>query len=122
MERNVLTDLSQAENDVPASPWPERRTLPRRAPVHTESLSRVRLRLGAELSVLNVSDFGVLIEGGYRLAPGSRVDVHVTTTGGRTLVRATVTRAHVSALRPDALCYRAALTFDQAVDTRSAGG
>ena len=94
----------------------------RRTPGGGESLSRVRLRLGSELAVLNVSDSGVLTEGACRLSPGSRVDVHVTTINGRTLVRATVARAHVSALRSDALSYHVALTFDQTVDTRSAGG
>jgi hypothetical protein len=91
-------------------------------PAETESLSRVRLRLGSELAVINVSDAGILVDGVCRLSPGSRVDVHVVTTKGRVLIRATVARAHVSALQSDSLRYRAALIFDQTVDTRPTGG
>jgi hypothetical protein len=123
MDRNVLSEQTKmTEDDVAAPHQPERRALLRRIPVPSESLSRVRLRLGAELTVLNVSDSGVLTEGTSRLLPGSRVDVHVTNLHGRTLVRATVARAHVSALLADTLRYRAALTFDQRVDTGPAAG
>jgi hypothetical protein len=122
MDRDVLIDAVTTACGVSATPPPERRMLLRRTPADTESLSRVRLRLGSELTVLDVSDGGVFVESASRLSPGSRVDVHVTTSHGRTLVRATVARAHVSALRSDAVRYRAALAFDQAVDTRSAGG
>jgi hypothetical protein len=94
----------------------------RRAPDAGDSLSQIRLRIGCALAVLDISDSGVLVEGAVRLSPGSRIDVHVVTRRGRVLVRATVARAQVSALRADALHYRAALTFDQAVDTQSAAG
>jgi hypothetical protein len=100
----------------------ERRLAARRDPNAGESLSRVRLRLGSELVVLNVCDAGLLVEGVARLAPGGRVDVHVVTRTGRVLVRATVARATVSAVRADAIQYRAALMFDQPLDTRCGSG
>jgi hypothetical protein len=100
----------------------ERRLTLRRDPGAGESLSRVRLRLGSELAVLNVCDAGLLGEGVARLAPGARVDVHVVTRTGRVLVRATVARATVSEVRADAIRYRAALIFDQALDTRCSCG
>jgi hypothetical protein len=111
-----LGDASHASSEI------DRRKLSRRMPAETESLSRVRLRLGSELAVINVSDAGILVDGVCRLSPGSRVDVHVVTTKGRVLIRATVARAHVSALQSDSLRYRAALIFDQTVDTRPTGG
>lgn len=98
----------------------ERRMMPRRTPAHGEGLSRVRLRLGPDLAVLDVSDSGIRVEGDARLLPNRRVDVHVVTRTGRVLVRATVTRAHVTEVRADSLRYQAALVFDQPLDSRTA--
>jgi hypothetical protein len=84
-------------------------------------MARIRLRVGAELSVLDLSAWGVLVEGHVRLAPGARVDAHVITHEGRQLVRSRVVRAYVSAVSADALRYRAALHFDQTIDTRPRG-
>ena len=95
----------------------ERRVTPRRVPHAAECLSRVRLRIGSELAVLDISDSGTLVEGGVRLSPGSRLDVHVISRTGRVLVRTTVARAHVASVRADALTYRVALAFDQPIDT-----
>jgi len=103
------------------SPVTERRQQPRRTPDGGEPLARIRLRTGAELSVLDVSACGVLVEGGLRLAPGARVDAHVMTRDGRLLVRSRVVRAYVSMVRADAIRYRGALLFDQAVDTSPYG-
>jgi hypothetical protein len=86
-----------------------------------EALSRVRLRLGADLVVLDLTNAGICVEGSARLLPGRRIDVHVVTRGGRVLVRATVVRAQVSEVRADALTYRAALSFDHPVDTSPSG-
>jgi hypothetical protein len=84
-------------------------------------LSRIRLRIGAELSVLDVSDWGALAEGTLRLTPGARVDAHVVTREGRLLVRSRIVRSYVSAVGADAIRYRAALLFEQAVDTSAFG-
>jgi hypothetical protein len=100
----------------------ERRRVPRREPAVDEPLSRVRLRTGRELGVIDVSNGGVCVEGAARLLPGTHLDVHVTTCEGRVLVRSRVVRAYVSALQPDAICYRGALAFDRLVDTSNAAG
>lgn len=105
---------------MPAPPT-ERRRQPRRTPDDGEPLARIRLRIGAELSVLDVSPWGVLVEGGLRLAPGARVEAHVMTRDGRLLVRSRVVRAYVSMVRADAIRYHGALLFDQAVDTSPYG-
>jgi hypothetical protein len=99
----------------------ERRRQPRRTPDGGEPLARIRLRIGGELSVLDVSGWGVLVEGGLRLAPGARVDAHVMTRDGRLLVRSRVVRAYVSIVRADAVVYRGALQFDHVVDTSAYG-
>ena len=100
----------------------ERRLHPRRTPAPGESLGRVRLRLGPELTVLDMSDSGIRVEGSARFLPNGRVDVHVVTKQGRVLVRVTVVRAQVTEVRAASLKYEAALAFDQPVDTRSAAG
>jgi hypothetical protein len=94
----------------------ERRRKGRRAPDPQEPACRVRLRTGAELSVVDVSDGGALVEG-TRLLPGTHLDVHVTTRDGRILVRSRVVRSYVVNLRADAVRYRGALAFERCVDT-----
>lgn len=95
----------------------ERRAAVRRVPAADETLSRVRLRTGRELAVVDLSDDGALLEGHARLLPGTHVEVHVVTREGRTLMRSRVTRAWVFAVAADDLRYRAALAFDTRVNT-----
>lgn len=92
----------------------------RRVPVSGEPLSRMRLRTGRELDVINVSNGGALVEGTARLLPGTHVEVHVVTRDGRMLVRSRVVRAYVSHVTGDLVRYRGALAFERQVDT--AGG
>ncbi len=94
----------------------DRRRAARRTPGATEALSRVRVRAGRELSVLNASAGGVLVEGEARLLPGTHLEVHVVTASGRTLVRSRVTRAYIAELWSDRVVYRAALAFERPVD------
>ena len=112
-----MADKRQSTTDNQA----ERRRLERRAPDEGEPASRVRLRTGRELSVVDVSDGGALVEGA-RLLPGIHLDVHVTTREGRVLVRSRVVRAYVAGLQANAVCYRGALAFDRAIDTSRATG
>ena len=89
----------------------------RRAPSADEPISRVRLRTGRVMTVVNISDCGVLVEGEARLLPGTHVDVHVITRDGRLLVRSRVARCCVHAVAADAVRYRGALAFDRRVET-----
>jgi hypothetical protein len=100
----------------------ERRRSIRRLPAADEPLSRVRLRTGRELLVVDVSDMGALVEGTVRLLPGTHVDVHVVTRDGRILVRSRVARCSIVALKADAVSYRGVLVFDRQVDTAQVGG
>ena len=84
-------------------------------------MSRARLRIGRELSVLDVSNSGVLVEGLTRLLPGTHVDVHIIAREGRVLVRSQVVRAYVVELTADAVKYRGALAFDRDIDTSVVG-
>lgn len=100
---------------------PDRRRSVRRVPQPTETLSRMRLRTGRELAVVDISPCGALVEGATRLLPGTHVDVHVVTRHGRVLVRMRVVRSSVWQLQADAVSYRTALAFDAAVDTEVEG-
>lgn len=95
----------------------ERRRAARRTPQPDEALSRVRLRTGRELGVVNISAHGVLLEGLTRLLPNTHTDIHIVTRHGRVLVRTRVVRALVWRLERDLVCYRTALAFETAVDT-----
>ena len=99
----------------------ERRRVARRAPHPDETLSRVRLRTGRELAVVDISPHGALVEGVTRLLPGTHVDVHVVTRHGRVLVRTRVVRSIVWQLQADTVSYRTALEFAAAVDTAGDG-
>ena len=94
----------------------DRRRTPRRVPDAANVLSRVRLRGGRELSVINISPDGALLEGETRLLPGTHIDVHVTTRDGRVLARARVVRASVFHLTSDSIRYRPALAFESAIE------
>jgi hypothetical protein len=94
----------------------ERRRLSRWVPDSTGALSRVRLRAGRDLVVINLSGGGALVEGSTRLLPGTHVDVHVTSALGRVLVRARVVRCAVRALTADVVHYRAGLAFEAPVE------
>jgi hypothetical protein len=95
----------------------DRRRSVRRAPQSNEALSRVRLRTGRELTVVNISAVGALVEGSTRLLPGTRAEVHVVTRHGRILVRARVVRSLVWRLEAATVWYRTGMAFDAAVDT-----
>ncbi len=100
---------------------PDRRVACRRDPECGEPLSRVRLRAGREMAVVNVSSSGVFVEGDVRLLPGVHVDVHVMTAAGRVLLRSRVVRAFVWRLTAEAGTYRGALAFPERVKVDSRG-
>jgi hypothetical protein len=99
----------------------ERRKATRRSPADDEPLSRMRLRAGRELGVVNVSSSGALVDSAARLLPGTHVDVHIVTSEGRTLVRSRVIRAYVCQLEADAIRYRGAIAFERSVDAGFVG-
>lgn len=99
----------------------EHRRAVRRVVASDEPLAQAKLRTGGQLVVFEASSWGVLIETTARLLPGRHLDVHIVTSSGRVLVRSRVARAFVCHLQPGAIRYRAALAFEQAVDTRPCG-
>jgi hypothetical protein len=73
-----------------------------------------RIRGGQEITVINVSASGALIEGTRPLRPGARVDVHLSMDVRRVVLAAHVARCLVAAIDADrGITYQAALSFDQ---------
>ena len=99
----------------------ERRRAVRRTPAIDEPLSQIRLRAGRQLTVINISDSGLLAEGEMRLLPGTHVEVHLVTCNGRLLVRSRVVRAFVCQVGPSEIRYRGALAFDRPVQSGLVG-
>lgn len=99
----------------------ERRRFARRVPAAEERLGRVRLRTGRELTVVDASSGGVLVEGAVRLLPGTHIDVHIVTANGRVLVRSRIARCCVAALDAHHVTYRGALAFERHVDVSVSG-
>ena len=99
----------------------ERRRAPRRTPASDEPVSQVRLRAGRQLTVIDVSDTGLLAQGDMRLLPGTHVEVHLVTADGRLRVRSRVIRASVCLVTSDRIEYRGALAFERSIHTGVVG-
>ncbi len=99
----------------------DRRLAPRHRPVGDEPWSRVRLRDGRELTVVDASAGGLLVEGEVRLLPGTHLDLHLITMDGRLLVRTRILRAHVVRLAGDGVTYRGALAFERSFELHPDG-
>lgn len=90
----------------------ERRTTRRRGFYECSWLRSARLRHGPDITVLNLSEAGVLVEGRARLHPGASVEVQFSAPGWLACVPAQVLRCQVSAVVPEhGVRYRAALGF-----------
>lgn len=120
---NPVADGEQAGEAVchEESPRVERRRLARQVPEVNAPWSRVRLRAGRELVVLDASAAGVRVEGSTRLLPGTHLDVHLTADEGRLIVRGRVVRAWVARISADAIGYQGVIVFERHVRLTAAG-
>ncbi len=107
--------------EVAVGRFTERRRALRWTPSAGGPLSWVRLRTGRELIVIDIAVAGVLVEGGSRLLPGSWLEVHLATAGGRLLVKGRVVRSHVWRVEPNRIWYRSGLAFDDQVGALGPG-
>ena len=96
----------------PFDECPDRRRARRRRTIHDHGIVSARVRPGREVSLLDVSAGGALVETTYRLLPGSSIELHVATTERRTLMRGGVLRSAVVGVRAAGMCYRSAIGFN----------
>lgn len=92
---------------------PERRRALRRRHVADHGIVFARVRPGHEVTVIDVSIGGALVESRHRMFPGAIVELHLQTSDRRTSVRGHVLRCAVSRLRSSSVCYRGAIGFDR---------
>ena len=73
-----------------------------------------RVRAGQDISVLDLSPSGALVEGGRPLCPGARIDVQLSRDGDRVNVPARVVRCLVAAIDAnEGVRYHAGLAFER---------
>jgi hypothetical protein len=79
-------------------------------------LRSARLRHGPDVTVLNLSGAGALVEARARLLPGGHVDLQLVAAGWQASAAAHVLRCQVSGVVPEhGVRYRAALQFDEQI-------
>ena len=91
---------------------PDRRRARRRQTIHDHGIVSARVRPGWEVSLLDVSAGGALVETTYRLLPGSPIELHVATDERRASVRGGILRSAVVGVRATGVRYRSAIRFD----------
>ena len=92
----------------------EKRRSRRRSPEEFGREVRLTIVGAAEASTVNLSETGALTETAQRLCPGRTVDIFLRIDGVRRVMRATVVRCSVHAVRPRPV-FRAALQFAEAL-------
>jgi PilZ domain len=97
------------------TPTPERRRTPRSGNDAEHGIVSARVRPGRDVSVVNVSADGALIETDRRLLPGASIELQFTTRERRASMRGRVVRCSVSRLRAADIWYRGAICFDRSV-------
>ena len=90
----------------------DRRRTRRRRSVEEHGIVAARVRPGHEVSLVDVSAGGALVETDHRLLPGTSVELQLKTENRRAIVRGSVLRCAIVRLRPSSVCYRGAVGFD----------
>jgi hypothetical protein len=94
---------------------PERRRATRRGTFADHGIHTIRIRPGDGAEVIDVSEYGVLVETNRRLLPGTAVELQMETEKDRTILRGCVLRCAVSQVRAARVAYRGAIVFDRSL-------
>ena len=94
---------------------PDRRRSHRRAAVEKHGIIRARVRPGDEVSLVDVSAGGALIETSHRLLPGACVELHLRREAADAVMRGRVLRCSVARLCANTVSYRGAIAFERAL-------
>ena len=103
--------------DGPPAGNAERRQAIRRVPGLDEHLSHLRVRAGLDLTVVDFSAAGALVESLARPLPGTYMNVRINTGASHIVVRSRVVRAHVCHVEAHLVRYRVAIAFDRMIET-----
>jgi hypothetical protein len=96
-------------------PSSERRRNRRHARPEEHRIVAARVRPGYDVSVIDVSAGGALVESERRLMPGAPVELHVRIDHRSEIVRGHIVRCAVARLRANSVCYRGAIAFDRQI-------
>jgi CheY-like chemotaxis protein len=94
----------------------DRRTALRRAPRELPWLSEARLPWGADISLVNISSSGVLVESGSKLVPGTATELHLRGPQANLVVPVRFVRSEIARIDSLGVRYHAAGTFGSAID------
>jgi hypothetical protein len=94
----------------------DRRTALRKPLGDLPWLSNARLAWGAEISLVNISTSGVLLESGSKFAPGSSTDLHLSGPQTNLVVPVRFVRSEIAKIDSMGVRYRAAAAFGQEID------
>ena len=101
---------------APAGLPRDRRQFSRQRERELEWVRTVRLRSGGEVSLIDLSAGGALIDAAVPLRPGALLSLEIVGRGLETVVPLHVVRSHISALQPDGARYRGALSFARPIE------
>lgn len=85
----------------------------RRRGVDEHGIVAARIRPGYNVTLIDVSSGGALVETAHRLLPGKSVELHIEAPDRRGTLRGRVLRCSVVGVRPASICYRGAIAFDR---------
>ena len=91
----------------------DRRRTRRRRCLEEHGIVAARVRPGHEVSMIDVSAGGALVETDHRLLPGTSVELYLTGENRRAIVRGSVLRCAIVRLHPSSVCYRGAVGFER---------
>ena len=102
---------------VSSTPPPDgRREYARRSSGELDWITTVRLRSGADVSLVDLSAGGLLFESSVPLRPGTTHSLEIIGRGIETVAPFQVLRAQITALRPDSARYRGAGRFTRPIE------
>jgi len=91
----------------------ERRRARRRRTVREHGIEMARVRRGVNVTIVDASAGGVLIETPHRLLPGMPLEIHFVRNKGTSTMRGRVLRCGVVHLTASSVRYRGAIGFDE---------
>lgn len=94
----------------------ERRVAPRKSPAEIPWLAAVKLTEGPELTLINISSTGVLVETGSSFTPGATTHFHLCGPGTDLVVPVRVVRSEVASRDGLGARYRVAGAFATTID------
>jgi hypothetical protein len=89
------------------------RSAPRLPPSAISKLKSIRLVAGPEVTLINISRGGALIETDALLVPHSAIAIRLVTADAVFLLRGRVLRSRAASFQGSALIYQSALAFDE---------